>query len=60
MVVASEYFKSDLEAVQVNEGVRQMLYAMRDAVTASVARLDRGVDAVRAMDVWLARFELSK
>jgi SAM-dependent methyltransferase len=59
MVLASDYFKSDLEAVQVNEGVRQMLYAMRDAVAASVARLDRGVDAVRAMDVWLARFELS-
>ena len=59
-MVLGEYLKSDLEAVQVNEGVRQMLYGMRDAVAASVARLDRGVDAVRSMDVWLARFELSE
>ncbi|KAK1752306.1 S-adenosyl-L-methionine-dependent methyltransferase [Echria macrotheca] len=37
--------------------VASMLRGLKDVVAASVERLDGGVDTVRNMDVWLAKFE---
>ncbi|KAK8110389.1 SAM-dependent methyltransferase-like protein [Apiospora kogelbergensis] len=59
MVVQPRLFRRDLDDVvsRVDTKVGTMLHAMVKAVEASTKLLEGGVDAVRNMDVWVARFE---
>lgn len=59
MVVQSRMFRADLENVvaHMDPKVGIMLQSMIDAVAASVANLEGGLDNARNMDVWIARFE---
>ncbi|ROW05056.1 hypothetical protein VSDG_00637 [Cytospora chrysosperma] len=59
MVIKSRLFRADLDDVVSRMGpkIGIMLHSMIDAVTASVERLEGGLDNARNMDVWIARFE---
>lgn len=59
MVIKSRLFRADLDDVASRMGpkIGIMLHSMIDAVTASVERLEGGIDHARNMDVWIARFE---
>jgi len=60
MLLHTRWFKDDLEAVatKVDEKTKSLLYGLVDAVTTSVARLEGGLEDVRNMDVWIARFNI--
>jgi hypothetical protein len=60
MVLRSKVFSKDLEDAQLDEQVRTLLRAMKQAVALSVERLDEGLKGVRNMDVWVARFDNKK
>lgn len=50
-------YEADVEALQVDPKVKNMLHTMLDAVRASVAQLDGGLEAVKNMDTWVASFK---
>lgn len=52
-------FRRDLDSIvaRVEPKIGHMLRTMVDAAAASVERLEGGLEAVRNMDVWIARFE---
>lgn len=59
MVVKPRLFGADLDDVvsRVDSKIGNMLQTMVDVVRASVDNLEGGVDDVRNMDVWIARFD---
>lgn len=59
MVTRSGMFRQHLDqAAGVSASTKTVLVAMRDAVQAGVDNLGGGVDGVRNMDAWVARFDL--
>lgn len=59
MVVKSRLFRADLDDVvsRTEPKIGVMLQSMIDAVVTSVQNLEGGLDGVRNMNVWVARFE---
>ncbi|KAK0724136.1 hypothetical protein B0H67DRAFT_640705 [Lasiosphaeris hirsuta] len=59
MVLNSLLFRADLDGVvsRVDAKIGTMLRSMIDAVAASVENAEGGLESVRNMDVWIARFE---
>ncbi|POR31343.1 Uncharacterized protein TPAR_08441 [Tolypocladium paradoxum] len=57
MILNSKLFRTDMESVQVDDKIKTMLRGMTYAVRVSVGRLEGGLNSVRNMDVWAARFE---
>ncbi|KAJ0161666.1 hypothetical protein CTA2_5835 [Colletotrichum tanaceti] len=55
MALKGKSFARHVEEVDVDSKVKTMLLGMRDALAASVAV--SGLDSIRNMDVWVARFE---
>lgn len=57
MILRSKVFRRELDEAKISMGLKTVLSGMRDAVAASVQSLEGGLDAVRNMDVWVARFD---
>lgn len=52
-------FRHDLDSIvaRIDPKIGHMLHTMVNAAATSVERLEGGLEAVRNMDVWIARFE---
>jgi SAM-dependent methyltransferase len=59
MVLDRPFFASDVEKLEASDKAKTMLYAIRDALAASVDNLDGGMDDLVNMDVWTGRFEVA-
>lgn len=59
MIINGSAFTSDVDAAAADEKVKAMLRGMQHAVAASVVHVPDGVEGVRNMDVWSAKFESS-
>lgn len=56
---ASDFDEERKQVSQLHgDKIGEMLSGFKDAIAASVDRLEGGIDAVRNMDVWLARFDV--
>ncbi|KAK0654823.1 S-adenosyl-L-methionine-dependent methyltransferase [Cercophora newfieldiana] len=58
MILKRQNFVDDVNALEENDKVKKMLLGMRDALAASVERLEGGMGAIVDMDVWAGRFEV--
>ncbi|KAK1753690.1 putative sam-dependent methyltransferase [Echria macrotheca] len=58
MILKRPNFVDDVMALDESDKTKKMLLGMRDALAASVEKLEGGMDAIVNMDAWAVRFEV--